>query len=78
MLHRILYPKFSVSQKHLEQKLYNKTVLITGASFGIGRLLAEKLAFKNTNLVLMGRTSEKLKEVCEIIKKNGELIQIKL
>lgn len=71
MLHRILYPKFSVSQKHLEQKLYNKTVLITGASFGIGRLLAEKLAFKNTNLVLMGRTSEKLKEVCEIIKKNG-------
>lgn len=71
MLQRILYPKFSVSVKHLEEELNNKTVLITGASFGIGRLLAEKLAFKNTQLILMGRTSEKLQEVCEIVNQNG-------
>lgn len=71
MLQRILYPKFSVSSKRLEEKLNNKTILITGASFGIGRLLAEKLAFKNTQLILMGRTSEKLEEVCNIVNKNG-------
>lgn len=71
MLNRILFPSFSTSSKQLEKELFNKTVLITGASFGIGRLLAEKLAFKNTQLILLGRTTEELELACKTIKKNG-------
>lgn len=70
-LTKILYPNFNISSKKLEQVLKNKTVLISGASFGIGRLLAEKIAFPDTLVVITGRTEEKLIEVCNAIKAKG-------
>jgi len=39
------------------------TALITGASGGIGKAFAEELAQRNTNLVLVARSEEKLKEL---------------
>lgn len=39
------------------------TALITGASGGIGKAFAEELAKRNTNLVLVARSEEKLKEL---------------
>ncbi len=48
-------------------RLENKNILITGASSGIGKALAEKLA-PNNNLILVARNFEKLiriKEKCE-------------
>ena len=70
-LQRILYPNVKVSDSKLEKALLNKTILISGASFGIGRLLAEKSAFPNTNVLILGRTEEQLKEVCTIINQKG-------
>lgn len=67
----ILYPDFSTSPRKLEKALKGKTVLITGASFGIGRLLSEKLSFPETKLVLVGRTEEKLQEACDFAIKKG-------
>jgi len=70
-LQSILYPTIKVSDIKLEKALLNKTILISGASFGIGRLLAEKIAFPKTKILILGRTEEQLKEVCSNIKKKG-------
>lgn len=43
--------------------IHNKTILITGASDGIGRHLALKLAEKDTKLVLCGRDIDKLRDL---------------
>ena len=70
-LQTLLYPNVKVSDAKLEKALLNKTILISGASFGIGRVLAEKMAFPKTNVLILGRTEEQLKEVCTIINQNG-------
>ena len=70
-LQSLLYPNVKVSDAKLEKALLNKTILISGASFGIGRLLAEKMAFPKTKVLILGRTEEQLKEVCTIINQNG-------
>jgi short-subunit dehydrogenase len=41
------------------------TALITGASSGIGKAFAEELAARNTNLVLVARSQEKLNEIAK-------------
>ena len=45
-----------------------KTIIITGASEGIGRKLAFKLAKKDVNLILGARNLDKLKSACEKLK----------
>lgn len=45
------------------RKLFNKNVVITGASSGIGEMVALKLAEKGANLILIARSGEKLKKI---------------
>jgi short-subunit dehydrogenase len=45
-----------------------KRYLITGASRGIGRAIAEKLAGPNVELLLHGRDTVALAEVCKAVK----------
>lgn len=49
----------------------SKVIIITGASSGIGKALALKLANYNTKLVLAARNKEKLKQLSDDIKKTG-------
>ncbi len=49
--------------------LENKTILITGASSGIGRQVAMHCAESGANLILTGRDESKLKETCASLKK---------
>jgi NADP-dependent 3-hydroxy acid dehydrogenase YdfG len=49
----------------------NKTVIITGASSGIGEATAKLLAKKGANLVLGARREERLKTLAESIKSDG-------
>lgn len=48
-----------------------KTVLITGASSGIGARCAEYYAKERANLALVGRNAKKFETVIDRIKKNG-------
>jgi short-subunit dehydrogenase len=45
-----------------------KRYLITGASRGIGRAIAEKLAGADVELLLHGRDTVALAEVCDLLK----------
>ncbi len=53
-----------------------KTILITGASDGIGKSIATKLSKGQNNLILFGRDEQKLKSVQEICEKNGSTVEI--
>ena len=43
--------------------LTNKTILITGATDGIGKVLAEEFSKLGSNIILLGKNSSKLDEV---------------
>ena len=49
------------------------TALITGASSGIGKSFAEKLAAKNTNLIIVARSEEKLNALGERLRKQHNI-----
>ncbi|MCR5131305.1 MAG: SDR family NAD(P)-dependent oxidoreductase [Prevotella sp.] len=48
-----------------------KTVLITGATSGIGKACAQRFAQGGYNLILTGRNEEKLNTLCEELKATG-------
>ncbi|WP_178988488.1 SDR family oxidoreductase [Winogradskyella schleiferi] len=51
--------------------LDNRTIIITGASSGIGEATAKKLANDGANVVLMARREDKLNSIKEAIESNG-------
>jgi short-subunit dehydrogenase len=69
---RLLYfPFLWFSRSKLRQRLAGKTVLITGASFGIGESVAECLADTKAHLLLVARTVDKLLEVKQKVEAKG-------
>lgn len=52
-----------IDQKQIDQHFKNKTILITGASFGIGESCAKRLAQTQCTLVLIARSTDKLLEL---------------
>ncbi len=59
----LFFPFLHVNDTQLRRSLAGKTVLITGASYGIGECLAERLAETQAHLLLVARTEAKLIEV---------------
>lgn len=64
------------SETALARCLKGKTVLITGASFGIGECLVEELAKTGAHLILVARTAEKLEQIKVETEKRGGKITI--
>ena len=58
--------------------LKNKTAIITGASDGIGKQVAIKLAEKGINLALIGRDTLRLNLVKNTIKKFNSSLKIEV
>lgn len=76
LLEHVLFPKKRLNREKLFKKLENKTVLITGATFGIGEQLSLLLAQSNAKLILVGRTEEKLQILKTQIENLGGAAQI--
>lgn len=60
LLGRLLYPDLTLNSKKVSSTLTGKTILITGATFGIGEAVARQLMHYNVHLILVARTTEKL------------------
>jgi short-subunit dehydrogenase len=67
----LFFPFLRLSRARLRRRLAGKTVLITGASYGIGECLAETLAETGARLLLVARTGEKLLEVKRRVEARG-------
>jgi short-subunit dehydrogenase len=67
----LYFPFLGFSRSRLRQRLAGKTVLITGASYGIGESLAEALAETEAHLLLVARTADKLSEVKRKVEARG-------
>lgn len=67
----LFFPFLRVNSRKLQRLLAGKTVLITGASYGIGECLALRLAMPTTRLILVARTEAKLLAVKAQVEKRG-------
>ena len=67
----LFFPFLGFNRSRLQDQLAGKTVLITGASYGIGECLAESLAETGAHLVLVARTAEKLVQVKKHVEAKG-------
>jgi short-subunit dehydrogenase len=69
-------PIFLFGKEQLKRTISGKTILITGASFGIGESLAFLLADSGAELILVARTEEKLLELQSKIRQSGAKAEI--
>ncbi|MEM6754642.1 MAG: SDR family NAD(P)-dependent oxidoreductase [Cyanobacteria bacterium P01_C01_bin.38] len=67
----LFFPWVHFNRAQLYSYLAGKTVLITGASYGIGECLAESLAQTKAHLLLVARTETKLKDVKQRVEQLG-------
>ena len=58
-------------RRYLDLDLTGKTAVVTGASSGIGRAIAEAMAEAGANLVLVGRDAARLQETVELVTARG-------
>lgn len=59
-----IYPSVYISTDVIKANFRNKQVIITGATKGIGRVLAQKLMPAQARLVLIARDEKELSELC--------------
>jgi short-subunit dehydrogenase len=76
LLENLLFWPTYLNKKKLGLKLESKTVLITGASSGIGEQLAYMLADINVHLILVARTQQKLLEMKGEIEQKGARVSV--
>jgi short-subunit dehydrogenase len=67
----LISPPRCQSLELLRAKVQGKTVLITGASFGIGEATALLFAQAGAEVLLLARTKEKLEQLCKHILEHG-------
>lgn len=52
-------------------KLNGKSVVVTGASSGMGKAIVERFAKEGANIIAVARRKERLEELAEALKDNG-------
>ncbi len=67
----ILFPRLALDSAARGGRLQGKTILVTGASFGIGEALVDLLAGSGAKLLLVARSSERLHAVRDRARSSG-------
>lgn len=73
-IEKFLFSTKNFSENRLVQKLTNKTILISGASFGIGESIAHKIAKAEVTIILVARTEEKLVQIKTELEQKGSRV----
>ncbi|WP_245721877.1 SDR family NAD(P)-dependent oxidoreductase [Nocardia crassostreae] len=68
---RLLYPTSRPREKSLRDAVSGRVFLVTGASHGIGKMAAKKLAAAGAIVLLVARTREDLEQVAAEIREAG-------
>jgi short-subunit dehydrogenase len=68
---RWLRPPASLDVVRLQRAFFGKTLLITGASSGIGAATARLLGQAGVRILLVARNEERLEEVCQHVRAQG-------
>ncbi len=76
MIEKVLFKASQFQLTRLEQVATGKTILITGASSGIGEQLAYLLAKIDCRLILVARRTEKLAAIKEEIEKKTASVEV--
>jgi short-subunit dehydrogenase len=76
LIERLLFPSTTMNMDKLGCELEGKTILITGASSGIGEQIAYLLASINVHLILVARREEKLLTIKSEIEKDAATVSI--
>ncbi len=63
LIEPLLFPTVRLNNNTLNCTIKNKTILITGASYGIGEGLSYKLAIPGVHLILVARSIDKLLQI---------------
>ncbi len=71
LLRFLIAPPLEENLERLTAAVSEKTVLITGASFGIGEATAQLLASAGATVLLLARTTEKLESLVHTISSSG-------
>lgn len=77
-IEHLLFPPALCNEKKLAEAVSGKTILITGASFGIGEQTAYRLAKTDAKLILVARMGEKLEEVKKNIESENRNTEVKI
>ncbi len=75
-MEHLLFPPTYVNEKKLRRQLEGKTILITGASSGIGEKLAYELAELPIHMILVARTEHKLQSMKNEIEQKAARVSI--
>lgn len=76
LLEHFLFFPTRINRGKLSKKIKGKTLLITGATFGIGESVTRLLASCGARLILVGRTLEKLEALQKELNQKGADIHI--
>ena len=75
LIEKLLYPSVRVDFSKLIKALVDKTIVITGASYGIGKSLTLQLATTGAYLILVARTKDKLEALkAEVASRGGKAV----
>lgn len=67
----LIYPSIALNPQRLRERFADRWVVVTGATSGIGRALAEQLIAVGANVYLIARCEEILRQLCDEAHRQG-------